>query len=129
MAVLTVLVWVVLLVVAFALIYHPWINSFLVSPGSLRVHWLEALYYSGYTAATLGFGDLVPDHELLRLLAPLEAFLGFAVLSASITYLSSVFRELVSMHTLATNIAGYFGAGDDQTLELAADDRIQAFTR
>lgn len=129
MAVLAVFVWVVLLVGAFALIQYPWINSFLVSPGSLRVHWVEALYYSGYTAATLGFGDLVPDHELLRLLAPVEAFLGFAILSASITYLLAVFRELVSMHTLATNIAGYFSAGTDQTLDIADRDQTLGFAR
>jgi hypothetical protein len=129
MAVLTVLVWVVLLVGAFALIVYPWIGSFLVSPGSLRVRWIEALYYSGYTAATLGFGDLVPDAEPLRLLAPIEAFLGFAILSASITYLSSVFRELVSMHTLAVNISGYFNAAAETTLESAGDSQRQAFAR
>lgn len=129
MAVLTILVWVTLLVGAFALIVYPWIGSFLVSPGSLRVHWVEALYYSGYTAATLGFGDVVPDHELLRLLAPVEAFLGFAILSASITYLLAVFRELVSMHTLAANIAGYFDAGTDATLQTASHEQTQGFAR
>ena len=129
MAVLTIVLWVMLLVGGFALIIYPWIASFLVSPGSLRVRWVETIYYSGYTAATLGFGDVVPDHELLRLLAPLEAFLGFAILSASITYLSSVYREVVSMHTLATNIAGYFEAGTAATLDRASRDQAQAFAR
>ena len=129
MAVLTIVLWVMLLVGGFALIIYPWIASFLVSPGSLRVHWVETIYYSGYTAATLGFGDVVPDHELLRLLAPLEAFLGFAILSASITYLSSVYREVVSMHTLATNITGHFEAGTATTLDRAGGNKTQAFAR
>lgn len=129
MAVITIVVWVVLLVVAFALVLYPGITSFLVSPGTLRDQWVEALYYSGYTAATLGFGDLVPDEALPRLLAPVEAFLGFAILSASITYLLAVFRELVSMHTLAANISGYFDAGTDPTLATAEGEQRLGFAR
>lgn len=129
MAVLTILVWIMLLVGAFALIVYPWMSSFLVSPGTLRVHWVEAFYYSGYTAATLGFGDLVPDHPVLRLLAPLEAFLGFAILSASITYLLAVFREIISMHTLAANISGYFDAGPEEAVALITAGQKEAFAR
>lgn len=107
MAVLTVFVWVLLLVAGFALIYYPWILTFLASPGSLRTPWIEALYYSGYTAATLGFGDVVPDREWIRLLAPLQAFGGFALLTVSITYLLAIYQELLVMQTLARGIAAY----------------------
>lgn len=110
--VLTLVVWVVWLVAGFALIYFPFIEGFLVSPGSLRTHWSEALYYSGYTAATLGLGDVIADTNALRLLTVVEAFCGFALLSVSVTYLLAVYRELITMHTLASRIAGYFGAGD-----------------
>lgn len=107
---ITLVIWVAVLVVGYALIFYPYIENFRVSPGSLRAPWAEALYFSGYTAATLGFGDLVPEREVLRLLAPLEAFSGFALLSVSVTYLLAIYRELISMQTLATNIAGYFRA-------------------
>lgn len=110
--VITLTLWVAVLVVGYALIFYPYVGDFRVSPENLRTPWTEALYFSGYTAATLGFGDLVPDREVLRLLAPLEAFSGFALLSVSVTYLLAIYRELISMQTLATNIAGYFRAVD-----------------
>lgn len=128
-SVLTLVIWVVLLVIGFALIHYPWIRDFLVSPGTLRVPWAETLYYSGYTAATLGFGDIVPNHGVLRLLAPLEAFLGFALLSTSVTYLSSVYRELIRMQTLAANIAGYFRVNDPRLLGREEPARYEALVR
>lgn len=105
MSVVTVISWVALLIVSFALIHYPFVDGFLVSPGSLRAPWVEALYFSGYTAATLGFGDLVPDRPTLRLLAPLQALLGFALVSVSVTYLLAIYRELLAMQTLASFIA------------------------
>lgn len=109
MVVATLCVWVFLLVLGFALIHYPWIESFLVSPGSLRTPWVEALYYSGYTAATLGFGDVVADSSVLRILAPVEALFGFALLSVSVTYVLSVYRELIKKQALAARIDSYFG--------------------
>lgn len=110
MVVTTVGVWVLWLVVGFALIYYPWIESFLVSPGTVRTPVLEVLYYSGYTAATLGFGDVVADAEALRLLAPVEALGGFALLSASVTYFLAVYRELIRKEALAAWIDSHFGS-------------------
>lgn len=106
--VVTLVVWVLWLVAGFALVYFPYVSTFLVSPGSLRLPWAEALYYSGYTAATLGFGDVVAEHEALRLLSVVEALSGFALVSVSTTYLLAVYRELLAMQALASNIAGYF---------------------
>lgn len=117
LVVLTLCVWVLLLVAAFAIAYYPFIDTFLVSPGSTRGPWVEAIYYSGYTAATLGFGDIVPDLPWLRLLAPIEAFLGFALLSVSVTYLLAVYRELLAMHTLATTLDAWHEAGLLEQLE------------
>ena len=111
------LTWVMLLVGAFALIYYPWIGSFLVSPGSTRTGWSEALYYSGYVAATLGLGDLVPDLPALRLLTVLEALGGFAIVSVAITYFLAVYRELVAMQSLAADIAALCARGTSPLLD------------
>lgn len=116
MVVVTLLSWVVLLIGGFAAIYYPFIGNFLVSPGSLRNPWAESLYYSGYTAATLGFGDIVPDRAAIRLLAPVEAVLGFALVSVSVTYLLAIYRELLAMQSLSAFIASY----TDDTEQLLA---------
>lgn len=113
----TLFVWVAILVVSFALVYYPWIQDFLVSPGSLRTPWSEAIYYSGYTAATLGTGDLVPDAPALRLLTPLQAFGGFALLSAAVTYFLAIYREVLRMQALASDLAAYFRRGTDEIVE------------
>lgn len=105
LAVLTPIIWAVVLVAGFALIYYPSMERFLVSPGALRAHWLEALYYSGYAAATLGTGDVVPDVPALRLLTVFEAFSGFALLSASLSYIFAIYRENGRKTTLASELS------------------------
>lgn len=122
MVLMTLGVWVLWLILGFALVYYPWMQSFLVSPGTLRTPALEALYYSGYTAATLGLGDLVADAPALRLLAPVEAFGGFLLLSASVTYFLAVYREVIRKQALAFTIAGYFGANEELVSGAVAPD-------
>lgn len=112
LAVLTPAIWALLLVAGFALIYYPWMERFLVSPGTLRVHWVEALYFSGFAAATLGTGDIVPDLAPLRLLSIVQALSGFALLSASLTYILAVYRENGRKTTLASELALHYRRGD-----------------
>lgn len=129
MVVSTLAVWVVWLVVGFALVYYPWIESFLVSPGTLRGPWVGALYYSGYTAATLGLGDVVAPSDALRLLTVVEAFGGFALLSISVTYFLAIYRELVSMQSLAADISGLFHGGEEQVLAFTRKEGYEALAR
>ena len=98
-------VWVVLLITGFALIYHPWIGSFLVSTGSLRGPLLESFYVSGYSATTLGVGDVVADLPALRLLMVLEALSGFALLTAALGYILSIYSERGTMTAVALQVA------------------------
>lgn len=127
--VLTFISWEVLLLAGYTLIYLPSIDSFLASPGSIRGGWAEAVYYSGYTAATLGVGDLVADSEALRLVTVLQALAGFALISVAVTYLLAVYRELILMKTLASNIAGYLRPGPERTLRIAVDNGSEALIR
>jgi hypothetical protein len=125
----TLLLWVLLLVVAYTLVYYPWIHAFLVSPGTLRTGWLEALYYSGYTAATLGLGDVVADPEALRLVTVLEAFGGFALLSVSTSYFLAVYRELVAMQSLASDISSLFSEDEEQVARFTREEGYEALAR
>jgi hypothetical protein len=111
LAVLTPALWALLLVLGFALLYYPWIDRFLVSPGSLRAHWAEAFYFSGFTAATLGTGDIVPDLVALRVLSILQALSGFALLSAALSYILAIYRENGRKTTLASDLALHYRIG------------------
>lgn len=125
----TLIFWVLLLILGFTLVYLPWIDTFLVSPGSLRTPVLEAFYFSAYTASTLGFGDVVANEESLRLLGPVQATIGFALVSVSVTYLLSTYREVLQKHTTAAVISGWLdanevtGLGDTRSLPADAVDR------
>ena len=111
LALLTPAIWAVLLVVGFGLVYYPWMEHFLVSPGNLRAHWAEALYFSGFAAATLGTGDIVPDIVPLRLLSIIEALCGFALLSAALSYVLAIYREHGKKTTLAADLSLHYAVG------------------
>ena len=134
LAVLAPATWALLLIVGFGLLFHPWIGEFLVSPGALRTRWLETLYYSGFSASTLGVGDVVADPPVLRLLTVVEALCGFALLSASLSYILAIYRENGRKQTLASELALRYelrapsdtgpGQGRDQWLEYVARELL-----
>jgi hypothetical protein len=81
--------WAVGLICGFALIQygagdHITLNDRPVTFGLL-------LYHSGETFYTLGYGDVVPNSALSRLLSVVEAGMGFAFLGVVIGYLPTVY--------------------------------------
>lgn len=101
--------WVALMVVGWALIYWPHLpESFLLSTGldpDLQGGFPDALYVSFVTLTTLGYGDVTPTNDLLRILAPVEALIGFGLLTASITWVLSIYPALSRSRSLAQEIA------------------------
>lgn len=104
LAVLAPASWILVLIVGFALVYYPFMSEFLVSPGTLRAPWAEALYFSGYAAATLGLGDVVADSTPLRLAMVVESISGFALLTAGLTYILAVYRQRAAMAALSSEV-------------------------
>jgi len=100
--------WAGLLVLGWALVYWPHMpDSFrfdadIEAGGSDFVH---ALNISLVTLTTLGFGDITPTSDALRLILPLEALLGFGLLSASISWLVSIYPALSRRRSLAYEIS------------------------
>lgn len=123
-AVATIVTWGLMLILGFALIYYPYVPSFVSSPPAPGPSWVDALYYSGYAATTLGLGDVVATLPALRLLTVLEALNGFAMLTVAVTYVLAVYREAGKMQALASEIAAYFDAGVDTIAEYARGDAV-----
>lgn len=104
-------IWTAMIVVGWGLIYWSFLpDEFLVdfgldlernSPGNF----LAAIYFSMVVLTTLGFGDIVPTGEWLRLLAPLEGLIGFGLLTAGISWFLSIFPALSRRRRLAHQIA------------------------
>lgn len=107
--------WVVLAVVGWALVYWPHVPAGFVHSSGLDVSErstaADALYVSVVTLATLGYGDVVPAATGLRLVAPLEALMGFAILTAAVTWVLQVQPALVRRRTMVMTLSGLRRAG------------------
>ncbi len=105
LAVVAVIVsWAAGLAIGWALIYWPHLGeNFLFQTGldpQEQTNFAEALYLSLVTLFTLGYGDIVPTAGPLRLLAPIEAMLGFALVTAGITWVLSIYPAIIRRRTL-----------------------------
>lgn len=101
--------WAALLAVGWALIYWPRLpEQFLLAPGldpSEQQGFVDALYLSLVTLSTLGYGNIAPTSDLLRVLMPLEALIGFGLLTASLTWVVSIYPPLTMRRAFAQQIA------------------------
>ncbi|MDQ6693599.1 MAG: ion channel [Chloroflexota bacterium] len=96
--------WVLLLLFAFGLIYAAWIaapGAFRTTIGGSTPEWGDALYFSGITLATVGYGDFQPVHVFLRVVAIIEGFSGVAVISLSIAYVLEIYPIIQRKRVLA----------------------------
>lgn len=117
---LTTVVWSLALIAAFTLVYLPLSEALDDTSSGTSSPLVIALYFSGYSATTLGVGDVYATSSVLRLLSVTEAAMGFAVFTVSITYLLSVFNALHRATSLALEITRYLHARHDDALETFA---------
>lgn len=103
-AAFTPVLWVAIVILGFALIQWPFVLSFSFDPGSAHGRWLQSFYYSGYLATTLGLGDVVPLRPVFRILAVVEALIGFGLFSVGITYVLSIYTQQSVQTSLANDI-------------------------
>ncbi len=106
---LVISLWITLLVAGGALVYASHVpGGFLFQSGidvSERSNILDAVYLSTVTLATLGFGDIVPVTGWLRVAAPVQGLLGFALLTASVTWVLQVYPALTRRRAFAVRLA------------------------
>ncbi|QGU05797.1 potassium channel family protein [Corynebacterium comes] len=112
---IVILLWVLLQGIGWTLIYLPYTpEGFSYSSGIDPAKYpalAEAFYISLVTLSTLGFGDIVPADPWVRLVLPLEALTGFALLTAALTWFSQVHPPLSRRRALAMELKGMNDAG------------------
>lgn len=108
-------VWTATITVGWALVIWPFLpEGFLLSTGMApadNAGFLDAVYLSLVTIATLGYGDITPTMTWLRVLSPLEALIGFALITAAISWILSVNPVLSRRRNLAREVALLHGDG------------------
>jgi hypothetical protein len=118
--VINLLAWLLGAWLGFALIYLPYVGSFSYDPSTpfAAKGILEALYISGVTITTVGFGDVVATGGLLRMVAVLEAASGFGVLSSGIAYVLAVYPLISQLRSTGRQLS------DAGALELEGAARV-----
>lgn len=100
--------WVALVAVGWALVYWPHLpGEFLFGEGldpSENAGFVDALYLSLVTLATLGYGEITPTGNWMRVLAPVEALIGFGILTAAISWVLSIYPVLSHRRAVAREV-------------------------
>lgn len=81
--------WAFSLIVGFALLQHG--NGSRLTSQNGPLSFPVLLYHSGETFFTLGYGDITPNSTFSRVLAVIEAGMGFAFLGVVIGYLPTIY--------------------------------------
>ncbi|MFC9388503.1 potassium channel family protein [Streptomyces venezuelae] len=102
-------VWALTVAVGWALVYWPYMpDGFSYASGLTPAEHagpIDALYISLVTLATLGLGDIAPTAGWLRVLAPIEALVGFVLLSATVAWLLGIYPALARRRALALRLS------------------------
>src|SRR5216683_4883257 len=89
--------WAIGLIGGFALVQYG-LGEHLQSAGEKITLW-TLLYHSGETFFTLGYGDITPNNTAARVLAVMEAGMGFAFLGVVIGYLPVIYNSFAARET------------------------------
>lgn len=107
--VLVVFTWTCMVLVGGALVHWPHLDGGFSLASDLdpspRGGFLDGLYVSVVTTATLGLGDWVPTAGWLRVVVPVQALIGFALLTAAVTWVLQLYPALIRRRSLAVRIA------------------------
>jgi hypothetical protein len=100
--------WTVLLLVGWALLYWPRLSDFHPTsglPGPAAHGFGTALYVSAVTLSTCGLGDLAPVGATVRTMLPLEALVGFGLVTAALSWLLELYPVIASKRALARQVS------------------------
>ena len=110
--------WAFSLIVGWALIYWPHMNDSFAFTAGKQGTFLDAVYISSVTLSTVGFCDITPSEGWLRVVSPFEALLGFGLLTASISWLGSIYPAVQRRRALAYEIYLLRKAQDEAAIAL-----------
>ncbi|HSJ21528.1 MAG TPA: potassium channel family protein [Nocardioidaceae bacterium] len=104
-----VITWTALIVAGWTLVYLPHMpDGFYFDTDlepELSSDLVGSVYLSLVTVGTLGFGDITPAYAGLRLIAPLQALVGFILLTAALAWVLQVYPALTRRRALAKRLS------------------------
>jgi hypothetical protein len=131
LAFMTVLLcWIALVVIGCALVIAPHMPDDYSFASHLASEeqggFVEAVYLSLVNLTSLGYGDIVATSGALQLLGPVETMIGLGLLTASISWLLSIYTGLSDSRSLAREIGLLSDAERATGLALAGTEPVHA---
>ena len=127
--ILVILCWTFLLACGFALVYwtgYPGGFSFKIPEDQRQGGFWIMFYFSLQALTTLGTGDITPVDGWMRAAAVLEALIGLALVTASVSWIVLLYPALSRMRTLARRVSILFKAGEETGIDALSEgvDRL-----
>jgi hypothetical protein len=119
--VLVIFIWAMSVAIGFALIYWAMPPQYFKVQAGPPSGFLPMLYFSLEVLTTLGLGDYAALPAWLRLLATMEALIGFAVLTASVSSIVLIHQSLARIRTLGRKLSVAQRAGVEFDLPFSSD--------
>ncbi len=118
----SIVLWLVLVWFGFGLVYWSQAEDLSASPGTNfgEAGLGDALYLSGATLTTLGFGDLGGGTTPMRLLTVLQAACGLGLFTATISYLPAIYTLVSELRGAALSAADLRTGDPDGAAEVVA---------
>ena len=100
-------IWAAMAVLGWALVYWPHMPEGFTSAEGVDEGkaFVDAVYISSVTISTLGFGDVFPTSDWLRIINPLEALFGLALLTVAVSWILQVYPTLTRRKAFAIRLA------------------------
>jgi len=113
--VIVIALWTLSVAIGWTLVYWPHMPGGFTFTSELdpsrHTRLVDALYVSLVNLATLGLGDIAPAAGWLRIVAPLEALVGFALLTATVSWVLGIYPALIRRRALALRLSHLHRAG------------------
>lgn len=107
-------------IVGWAMVYLPHLpDGFVYAEGvPRRGDLMEALYISMVSLSTVGYGEVVPAGQVLRLVTAAQAVTGFGLLTATVSWILQTYPALSRRRALAHELNLFRQAANQQGLSL-----------
>lgn len=121
----TLVMWLGLLIAGFALLYLVGMDrgAFDLRAG-LEPSFVRALYLSGVSMSTLGYGDVTPTGGAFQVLSFVQALMGFTILTLAISYVVNIYQAIRHLSALGADL--YHQAGDHLDVEVILRTHLKA---
>ena len=123
---LTAGLWVGLLWAGWALVFMAAPEAAVTASTGQPADFWARVYFGGYTVATLGLGDYVPQGALWQVLTVVAAFTGLVLITLAVTYYTAVLGAVVDKQRLAATIQALGDGPEDMVVRAWDGDGFPA---